>query len=67
MRRCCARAYESYRALFPSSLISFEHAVFLLGAMWRGDELVLGACRDCGAVQVTDRWSLRAPRCSVCG
>jgi hypothetical protein len=35
-------------------LISFEHAVFLLAALCRGDELVIGACRDCGAVLVTD-------------
>ena len=27
-------------------------AVFLLGALWRSDELVIGACRDCGAVRV---------------
>lgn len=26
------QAYEGYRALIPSSLISFEHAVFLLAA-----------------------------------
>jgi hypothetical protein len=60
------QAYESYRTLFPSPLISFEHAVFLLGALWRGNELVLGSCHDCNAVLVADRWSLRAPRCVVC-
>jgi hypothetical protein len=60
------QAYESYRTLFPSPLISFEHAVFLLGALWRGNELVLGSCRDCNAVLVADRWSLRTPRCVVC-
>jgi len=26
----------------------------------------LGACRDCSALLVTDRWSLRMPRCIVC-
>jgi Flagellar transcriptional activator (FlhC) len=60
------QAYDSYRSLITSPLISFEHSVFLLGALSRGDELVLGACRDCSAVLVTDRWSLRAPRCIVC-
>ena len=60
------QAYESYRSLVGTPLISFEHAVFLLGALWRGEELVIGACRDCGAVLVTDRWTMRAPRCSVC-
>jgi hypothetical protein len=60
------QAYESYRSLVGTPLITFEHAVFLLGALWRGEELVLGACRDCGAVVVTDRWAMRAPRCIVC-
>jgi hypothetical protein len=60
------RAYESYRSLVGAPLISFEHAVFLLSALWRGDELVIGGCRDCGALLVTDRWVMRAPRCVVC-
>jgi hypothetical protein len=60
------QAYESYRALIPEPLISFEHAVFLLSALARGDELALAACRDCSAVLVTDRWAMRAPRCIVC-
>jgi hypothetical protein len=59
-------AYEIYRTQIPSPLISFEHAVFLLGALSRGDELALGACRDCAAVVVADRWSLRITRCLVC-
>jgi hypothetical protein len=60
------QAYESYRSLVGTPLITFEHAVFLLGALWRGEELVIGGCRDCGAVLVTDRWAMRAPRCIVC-
>lgn len=60
------QAYSVYRGLIPESLISFEHAVFLLTALVRGDEVILGACRDCAAVLITDRWSLRAPRCALC-
>jgi hypothetical protein len=60
------QAYDAYRGLIPEGLISFEHAVFLLTALVRGDELVLGACRDCGAALIVDRWSLRAPRCPLC-
>jgi hypothetical protein len=60
------QAYEAYRGLIPEGLISFEHAVFLLTTLVRGDELVLGACRDCGAALIVDRWSLRAPRCPLC-
>jgi Flagellar transcriptional activator (FlhC) len=60
------QAYEAYRGLVPDALISFEHAVFLLTTLVRGDELVLGGCRDCGAALLVDRWSLRAPRCPLC-
>jgi Flagellar transcriptional activator (FlhC) len=60
------QAFEVYRGLLPDGLISFEHAVFLLTALVRGEELVLGGCRDCGAVLVADCWSLRAPRCPLC-
>lgn len=60
------QAYEAYRGLIPEGLISFEHAVFLLTTLVRGDELILGACRDCGAALIVDRWSLRAPRCPLC-
>ena len=60
------QAYEIYRGLIRQPLISFEHAVFLLTTLARGDELLLGACRDCGAALIVDRWSLRAPRCGLC-
>jgi hypothetical protein len=60
------QAYEAYRGLIPEALISFEHAVFLLTALVRADELILGGCRDCGAALIVDRWSLRAPRCPLC-
>src|SRR3974390_2050868 len=60
------QAYSIYRALRADPLISFEHTVFLLGALVRGDELVLSACPDCGAVLIVDRWSVRAPRCVAC-
>jgi hypothetical protein len=60
------QAYEGYRALITSPLITFEHAVFLLSALWSGEELVLSLCCDCNALLVADRWALCVPRCSVC-
>ena len=60
------QAFEVYRGLMPEGLISFEHAVFLLTTLVRGDELVLGGCRDCSATLIVDRWTLRAPRCPLC-
>jgi hypothetical protein len=59
-------AFAVFRSLLPDSMITFEHAVFLLTALVRGDELMLSACRECSAVLIIDRWSLRAPRCALC-
>jgi Flagellar transcriptional activator (FlhC) len=61
------QAYDVYRATSRKALISFEHAVFLMEALVRGDELRLGGCRECAAVLVVDRWSLRSPHCLLCG
>lgn len=60
------QAYEIYRSLMPEPMLGFEHAVFLLTTLARGDELTCGACRDCNAVVVVDRWSLRPARCALC-
>jgi hypothetical protein len=60
------RAYEMYRSLVPEPSISFEHAVFLLTTLACAEELTLGNCRDCGALLVVDRLSLRQPQCSQC-
>jgi hypothetical protein len=59
-------AFETYRALVGEPQISFEHAVFLLGALLAGEELRIAHCRDCSGVLVTDRISLRTPVCHEC-
>jgi hypothetical protein len=59
-------AFETYRALVGEPQISFEHAVFLLGALHVGDELRVALCRDCAGVLVTDRLALRTPVCNDC-
>jgi hypothetical protein len=59
-------AFEAYRALIGESQISFEHAVYLVGALHAGDELRVAHCRDCGGVLVTDRLALRSPACNDC-
>ena len=53
-------------ALMGESQISFEHAVYLLGALLAGDELRVAHCRDCSGVLVTDRLALRIPVCNEC-
>jgi hypothetical protein len=49
-----------------SPQISFEHAVFLVGALSRGDELRLASCTCCGGLMVADRLALREARCPGC-
>lgn len=61
------QAFETYRACVPNAQISFEHAVFLVGALGRGDELELVSCLGCGSLIVRDRLSLREARCPHCG
>jgi hypothetical protein len=59
-------AFEAYSALIGESQISFEHAVYLIGALHAGDELRVAHCRDCNGVLVTDRLALRVPQCNDC-
>jgi hypothetical protein len=61
----CA-AFETYRRLLPSARISFEHAVFLVLALARGDELRAAPCADCTGLIVIDRYSPAARRCLAC-
>jgi hypothetical protein len=60
------QAFEVFRLLLPSAQISFEHAVFLAGALVRADQLRLGSCCECGGLMVTERFPLRAARCHRC-
>ena len=60
------QAFEAFRMVLPSGQISFEHAVFLATALARGDQLRLGDCSDCGSLMVTERFPLRASRCTHC-
>jgi len=59
--------FEVYRALVGESQISFEHAVYLLGALHSGEELRVAHCRECTGVLVADRLALRTPVCNDCG
>jgi hypothetical protein len=60
------QAYEAYRMLVPQACISFEHLIFLVGALARGDELKLSECGACGALLVTEHVTLVPPRCLYC-
>ncbi len=61
------QAFEVYQQLMPSHCISFEHAVLLVTALARSDELALSNCSGCGALIVFDRGAFSAPICLQCG
>jgi hypothetical protein len=50
----------------PSAGISFEHAVFLVMALARGDELALSNCGGSGALIVLARAGVGAATCLHC-
>jgi len=60
------QAYEVYRAIVSAPAIGFEHAVLLVNALARGNELALGDCQGCGALLVVDALALRPVRCALC-
>jgi hypothetical protein len=63
--RLC-QAFELFTAIFPAARISFEHAIFLVTALARGNEIDYGRCTDCTALIVVDRLNLRETRCLLC-
>jgi hypothetical protein len=52
--------------LLPAARISFEHMIFLVVTLGRGEELRLAGCCECGALLVTERIALRELRCGAC-
>jgi hypothetical protein len=60
------QAYEVYRAIVITPTISFEHAVLLVNALARGNELRFSDCHGCGTLLVADALALRPPRCALC-
>lgn len=59
-------AFETYRRLVPDARISFEHAVFLVTALARADELQATLCGDCTGLIVVDRFAASTRRCLAC-
>ena len=60
------QAFEVYRAVVETPVISFEHAVLLVGALARGAELCLASCADCRVLVIADPYALRPPLCALC-
>jgi hypothetical protein len=59
-------AYEAYAELHSPTNISFEHAWFLLLALTRQDQILLGRCADCGGASLVDLMSGLASGCGAC-
>jgi hypothetical protein len=59
------QAFEAYQQLLPSHGIRFEHAVYLVTSLARGDELALNNC-GCGSLIVSDRFAFGALSCLHC-
>jgi hypothetical protein len=60
------QAFEAYCTLVQASQITFEHAVLLVNALARGDELKIGGCADCGGLAVVDSLAEDNMKCSLC-
>ena len=59
-------AFEIYRRLVRSPHISFEHAVFLVMALARGDEISATQCSECQGLIVVDHCAVPERRCLNC-
>jgi hypothetical protein len=58
--------YETFRALCPGTMISFEHAWHLLHVLARLDEFVLARCPDCQSTWIRDTLDLLPDNCAAC-
>ena len=59
-------AFETYQHLVHGPRISFEHAVYLITALARGEELSATICGDCRGLMVVDRFAVPQRRCAGC-
>ena len=60
------QAYDAYLSLVSRPAIGFEHAVLLLEALSRGDELRCRRCHGCGGLTVVEAYALPDSLCSGC-
>ena len=58
--------YETFCNLCPATVITFEHAWYLLQVLARLDEFVLARCPDCQALWIRDTLDLLPDNCAAC-
>jgi hypothetical protein len=59
-------AYEYYRQVVSTPVISFEYAVFLAQCLLRGDQLRLVCCVDCNIPLLAEPFPEGPRRCDYC-
>jgi len=59
-------SFEFYRAALTRPLITFEHAILLVTALVRGDELALATCGECSALFLRDCLATPQSDCTHC-
>jgi hypothetical protein len=60
------RAYEEFKAYWPTAQSTLEHAILLLTELTRGVEIALARCMTCDVLIVIDRLAIAPPRCAYC-
>jgi len=58
--------YDTFVAVRPGALVSFEHAWYLMHVLARNDEFVLAPCATCRALYIRDRLDLAPLVCVSC-
>lgn len=60
-------AYELFIACIPHAQLTIEHAVLLVAALRRNEDLTLVRCPTCCVAQLLDRQGSPRGRCTSCG
>lgn len=60
------RAYEEFKAFWPTAHMTLEHGILLLTELTRGTEIALTRCMTCDVLIVVDRLAIAPPRCAWC-
>jgi hypothetical protein len=58
--------YDTFLTIRPGTVVTFEHAWYLMHVLARNDEYALTPCRTCRALWVCDRLDLAAVVCASC-
>lgn len=63
--RLC-RAYEEFKACWPTAQSTLEHALLLACELARGVEMAVERCTECDVLIVVDQLAIAPPWCAFC-